>query len=232
LAQVLKQRSVVEVRRLQRHDPNFPDRLERRMGDGAPEAVEFLGTAAVLNPPILGLICSVSCPGSVIIRIYEAVRALRDAGVVVCGGFHSPMERECLDFLVRGRQLVVFCPATGVRHVTLADYVQLALCDGRLVVLSPFGDDVERATPWHGLYRNRVVAALSDALFVPHAVPDGKVFANAKEALGRGQPVITFDDTANRHLIDAGAHPTDVSGLVAYAVHAVLAGVGTTRSHR
>jgi len=32
-------------------------------------------------------------------KTFDAIRELRDTGVVVAGGFHSPMERECLDFL-------------------------------------------------------------------------------------------------------------------------------------
>jgi len=209
----------METRRVRRGGVDYPSAL-KRLGEKAPDTIEFLGTQRVPERPILGLICSVSCPGSIIIKIYEAVRALRDAGVVVCGGFHSPMEQECLHFLVRGRQSVVLCAATGLRQVTINDQARPAFHGGRLVVLSPFGDEVEKAMPWHGSYRNDVVAALSDVLFVPYADPTGKVFANAKQAIGRGQTVLTFDDGANRQLIDAGAYPTDVGGLIAYAVHA------------
>lgn len=205
----------MDTRRVGRCDADYPVGLER-LGKEAPPAVEFLGAQPLPGQPILGLICSVSCPGSVIIRIYDAVRALRDAGVVVCGGFHSPMEQECFDFLIRGQQAVVLCAATGLRHVVISDQGQWALRDGRLVVMSPFGDGVKKALPWHGSYRNRVVGALSDALFVPHAVPDGKACANVNEALCRNQPVYTFDDDANQHLVEAGARPTDVGGLVAY----------------
>jgi predicted AAA+ superfamily ATPase len=37
--------------------------------------------------------------------------ALREAGIPVIGGFHAPMEKECLDLLLRGTQPVVICPA-------------------------------------------------------------------------------------------------------------------------
>ena len=32
----------------------------------------------------------------------DLARALRDAGVVVVSGFHSPLERDCFEFLIRG----------------------------------------------------------------------------------------------------------------------------------
>ena len=212
---------------MRRDDAEYPSAL-KCLGNAAPSTIEFLGPQSVPDLRILGLICSVSCPGSVIIKIYEVVRALRDAGVVVCGGFHSPMEQECLDFLIRGRQTVVLRAATGLRHLALSEQAQSARRDGRLVVMSPFGDEVETATPWHGSYRNGVVAALSDALFVPHADPKGKVLVNAKQAIDCGQTVLTFDDRANQQLIDLGAHPTNVEGLLA-SVSRLVFGTSTGR---
>jgi hypothetical protein len=61
-----------------------------------------LGDRTVLRHPCLALICSVQCPGSVVIKTFDAIRELRDAGIVAAGGFHSPMEKECLEFLLRG----------------------------------------------------------------------------------------------------------------------------------
>ncbi len=162
----------------------------------------------------LGLICSVRCPGSIIIQTYDAIRALRDAGTVVAGGFHSPMEVECLDFLLRGPQAVVLCVATGVKHVVLEAESQRAHLDSRLCVLSPFDDDVERAMPEHGARRNDLVAAIADVVFVPHAAPGGKAEKNAIRAVGRGQTVLTLADTANEHLIRAGAQAISVSELI------------------
>jgi HEPN domain-containing protein len=35
-------------------------------------------------------------------------------GVTVVGGFHAPMERECLTILLRGAQPVILCPARNI----------------------------------------------------------------------------------------------------------------------
>ena len=45
------------------------------------------GDPALLTRPLLGLVCSVQCPGSIILKLYDAIRELRDAGVTVIGGF-------------------------------------------------------------------------------------------------------------------------------------------------
>jgi hypothetical protein len=62
------------------------------------ESLHCIGNRDILSQKCLALICSIQCLGSVVIKTFDAIRELRDAGIVVVGGFHSPMERECLDF--------------------------------------------------------------------------------------------------------------------------------------
>jgi len=59
----------------------------------------------------------VQCSGIIILKTFDAIRMLRDKGIVVIGGFHSPMERECLDLLQRGNQPVILCSAKGLNRL-------------------------------------------------------------------------------------------------------------------
>lgn len=86
--------------------------------------VHGIGDRAILKRRCLGLICSVQCPGSVVIKTFDAIRELRDVGVVIAGGYHSPMEKECLEFLLRGKQPVIVCPATrSGRNLTPSNFL-------------------------------------------------------------------------------------------------------------
>ncbi len=76
-----------------------------------------IGDAQILNVGLLALFCSVRCPGDLILKTYDLARTLRDAGVPVIGGFHSPMEKECLRLLLRGQQPVVVCPARNIENM-------------------------------------------------------------------------------------------------------------------
>jgi len=58
------------------------------------------------------------------------------------------------------------------------------------------------------------VAALSNAVLVPHAAPGGKIWETAATGLARGQRVITFDDEENKAFIEAGAIPVEAPGIV------------------
>jgi len=186
-------------------DSEYPTVLRDRLGDDAPSCLYAMGEPSILRHRLLGLICSIQCPGSVVIKTFDAVRALRDAGVVVIGGFHSPMERECLDILLRGNQSLVLCPARGLEGLHIRQIPRRAVKECRLLVLSPFAKSIRRTTAAQAVRRNNLVAALAGAVWVPHAAPGGKTWMTVRVALEREQPIFTFDEEANKSIREIGA---------------------------
>jgi len=195
---------------LEQTDRAFPGVLRDRLGAAAPARLYAMGDPGLIAAQALGFVCSIQCPGSVILKTFEAMRSLRDAGVTVVGGFHSPMERECLDILLRGSQPVVACPARCLASLRLGPAARRALTEGRLAVVSPFPIEVRRTTAAQAVLRNDIVAALADDLFVPHAAPAGKTWAAVRAALDRQQAVWTFPVADNAALLRAGAR--DIAG--------------------
>ena len=172
-----------------------------------------IGDAKILNANLLALFCSVRCPGDLILRTYDVARALRDAGVPVIGGFHSPMEKECLRLLLRGRQPVVVCPARGLENMRIPSEWRPPLAEGRLLLLSPFSSSQRRPTADLAALRNDFVAALAHRVFIAHAAPGGKTEAFARKVLDRGKPLLTLESPANGNLLALGARaitPEDV----------------------
>jgi hypothetical protein len=117
---------------------NYPLILVERLNNAAPQNLYALGDPNILRNQLLGLICSIQCPGSIIIKTFDVIRRLRDEKVVMIGGFHSPMERECLDLLLRGAQPVILCPARSLRNLRMGKAARKALSEGRLLGLSFF----------------------------------------------------------------------------------------------
>jgi hypothetical protein len=78
------------------------------------QSLSVLGNPELLNLRLLGFLCSIRCPGNLIVQCYDLARALRDAHIPVIGGFHTPMEREALDFLIKGQQPIIICPARSL----------------------------------------------------------------------------------------------------------------------
>lgn len=123
------------------------------------------------------------------------------------GGFHSPMERECLEVLLRGTAPVVVCPARSILKMRVRPELREPLENGRLLFLSPFDDKQRRATQANAMARNRFVAALADAVFIAYAAPGGKTEDFCRKVLAWGKRVLTFDSPENAQLIPLGVTP-------------------------
>jgi predicted Rossmann fold nucleotide-binding protein DprA/Smf involved in DNA uptake len=175
--------------------------------------IDVIGDPAALDLPLLGLFSSVRCPGDAILRAYDLARELRDAGVPTVGGFHSPMEKECLDLLLRGRQPVVVCPARSLTAMRIPAAWRPAIADGRLTVVSPFDARHRRVTADLAAQRNELVAALSTALLVLHAAPGGQVEHLAQAALAESTPVFVAVPERAQDLVATGAAPATTAAM-------------------
>lgn len=90
-------------------DARYPARLRERLRESAPAQVTVLGNLDVLALPKTALFCSACSPGHTILAAYDQATRWRDAGRCIISGFHSPVEKECLRILLRGRQPVIVC---------------------------------------------------------------------------------------------------------------------------
>jgi predicted Rossmann fold nucleotide-binding protein DprA/Smf involved in DNA uptake len=194
--------------------PDFPGILRR-----APEATGCsrfwaIGDVKILRNPLLGLLCSIRCPGRVIVQTYDLARALRDAGVPVIGGFHSPMEKECLDFLLRGKQPVIVCPARSITNMRMPSAWRKACDEGRLLILSPFAPKHGRISTLLAEKRNRFISFLADQFFVPYAAPGSRTEQLCQGLISAGKQVYTFGSEKKSIIVRAGAVPITVDRLV------------------
>lgn len=201
------ERALNEVARLQRGAAVYPPGLAGYLGDAAPDSIAARGNLDILRRHKLAFFCSVKCPGSLILQTYDVACALRDAGVTVISGFQSPMEKECLTLLLRGSQPVIICLARGIERMRLTRDWREPLAQGRLLLLSPFGEKHRRPTEKLAVARNEFVAAIADGALFAHAEPGGKADGLFHRVLGWGKPTFTLDDQANAHLFALGTQP-------------------------
>lgn len=184
----------------------FRHRFLAVTADAAPE-IQAAGPIEALRQPSTGLFCSSQCPGSIVLKTFDAITRMRDKGGILIGGFHSVMEQECLSILLRGRQPVIWVPARSIAGMRLKPELVPAFKEDRLLILSPFPPQYARITAALSEQRNRFVASLCDRVFIPHAAPNGQTFALAQSLLQAGLQVDTFDDPSNADLIALGVTP-------------------------
>ncbi len=124
-------------------------------GDG----LRGIGNPVLWNGRKLGVLCSRNAP-----HIGRIPRSF-----LYFGGWHSPKEKEILDWLLEKGRKGIACPAWGIDGSIGAKYLS-PLRENRLLVLEMRnrGGDLVAAEQ-----RNRFVIEHAGELFVPHATPGG-----------------------------------------------------------
>jgi predicted Rossmann fold nucleotide-binding protein DprA/Smf involved in DNA uptake len=170
-------------------DSRYPARLRERLGAAASLELTALGNLDLLAQPKTALFCSAKCPGSVILPTYDQAAKWRDTGRCVIGGFHSPVEKECLHILLRGDAPVILCPARAMLTRLPAQWA-IAVASGRMLILSAFAATATRITAELAARRNEFVAALADEVFIAHATAGGSLENLARKIRGWAIPEI------------------------------------------
>lgn len=173
---------------LTQSDRGFPLCLSRRLGPDTPFGFAVVGSPTPVSCPMTAFFCSKETPGSTILKAFDQAAAWRDADTCVISGFHSPVERQCLDILLRGQQHIVMVLARSMPALRLPPAQREALEAGRLTVLSPFTAGEARATAELARQRNRVVAALAGRVVFGFVAPGGSLAGLRAELQAWGTP--------------------------------------------
>jgi len=175
---------------IDRSSPAFPVLLIERLGTEAPVRLWATGSLDLLSVPKTALFCSRACPGHAILKAMDQAQQWRDEGRCVISGFHSPIEKECLNILLRGVQPMIICPARGLERMRIPKQWRRGIDTGRILILSPFDPSQHRLTAALSDQRNRLVAALADDIYFVHVAPAGRIARFVEQVSGWGIPKI------------------------------------------
>ena len=200
------------IQHITQTDPNYPKRLKNYLKTEAPETIWTCGninllptTDAAFNGKLWALFCSKKCPGELILKTHDLAQKFKEKGIPTIGGYHSPVEKECLRVLLRGSQPILLCPARNIENMQLKSAWKDAFAEERLLILSIFEN--KRSTAALASQRNAFVAALADKICIAHAAEDSKTLEFAQMITTWGKPVFTFETEANDALFQLGAQP-------------------------
>ena len=163
-----------------------------------------IGDSRILSTSKTGLLCSLQCPANLIVAMHDLAFWWRTSAKTIISGFHSPVEKEALRILLRGKGKIIVCPARSIDGMRIPAAWRSSLEDGRLLILSPFAAKHRRLTEKLARQRNKFVAAMADKVFIAHASPGGKLETLAKEIVTLDKPCYTFQSEHNRNLLELG----------------------------
>jgi predicted Rossmann fold nucleotide-binding protein DprA/Smf involved in DNA uptake len=196
----------MSIAKIHNGDPRYPASLARFLGSKAPGVVSLLGNPYLLESKSLGFFSSASCPDDIAVNTYLLAQHLRRSRMTIISGFHSPVEQESLTILLSATPPIIICPTREIESMRVPIDYKEAFESGRLLFLSPFSEK-RRASKDMAVYRNRVVAALADEVFIAYAERAGKLHSFCRELVSWGKRVYTFSSRLNKDLIAMGATP-------------------------
>lgn len=196
------------------NDAAYPAVIKSLLGEDFPSAISISGNPDLLSGTKLALFCSGSCPIELLPRTDDLIQTIKQAGLTVISGFHSPVENYCLGKLLGEKQAVIICPARSLNKLRVRTEYKEALEKGHLLFISSFRSHRHRSDIRMALKRNRWVAALADKVLIPYAAPGSKTEQFCNEILRWKKPLFTIESDLNRNLIGLGAKPFRIQELV------------------
>lgn len=139
--------------------------------------METLGNISMLGFKKIGYFASSNIASlSVLPTLDWAAEVAKHEDVAIVSGFHSKMEREVLDFLLRGKCGIVCVLARSI-YKKIPDKFCKAYNAGRVLFISPFETSATRASRHLCQQRNEYVASISDELVFSSLTPNSSLFS-------------------------------------------------------
>lgn len=133
--------------------------------------METLGNTSLLDRKKIGYFASGTIASlSVLPTLDWAAEVAKREDVAVVSGFHSKMEREVLDFLLRGKCGIICVLARSI-YKKIPDKYFEAYNAGRVLFIAPFKTTATMTSRHLCQLRNEFVASISDELVFSSLTP-------------------------------------------------------------
>ena len=136
--------------------------------------MEYFGNKEILKNYKVGFLCSRKVPANIILKTYDWAIEQRDKGICIVSGFHSKIEKDVFEILLKGEQPIIMILARALKKRWEKD-VQECINNDRLLIISPFDSNVKRITSATAIERNKLVIDLSDEMYIPFSRANGNI---------------------------------------------------------
>ncbi len=138
--------------------------------------METLGNISLLDCRKIGYFASGTIAYlSVLPTLDWATEVARREDVAVVSGFHSKMEREVLDFLIRGKCGIICVLARSI-YKKIPEKYREAYNAGRVLFIAPFKTSATMTSRLLCQRRNEYAASISDELVLSSLTPNSSLY--------------------------------------------------------
>ena len=141
------------------------------------------GNTELLKLRKTAFLCSRDIPASVVLQCYDWAIEQRNLDNCVISGFHSKIEKDVFHYLLAGKQPIIMVLARGIKN-SIEPEIKKAIDDGRLLLVTPFAEDVKQITAATAEIRNRFMIELADEVVIGFASKGGmleSMIANVRD---------------------------------------------------
>ena len=136
--------------------------------------LKLFGNKKLLDKHKTAFLCSRKCPSDIILKSLDWAKEKKDRGECVISGFHSQIEKDVFNILLKGNQPIILVLARGMKKRWPAE-IKEAIENNRLLIISPFDDSVRYITQETANRRNEIMAELADEIFLAYYTEGGNL---------------------------------------------------------
>lgn len=132
------------------------------------------GNKDILKENKTAFLCSQKCPAHIVLKSYDWAKEQRENGQCIVCGIHSQIEKDVFEILLRGKQTLILVLARGMKTRWEPEIVK-AVEENRLLVVSPFDENVKRVSRITAKKKNETIIELGDSIVVGFATEGGQL---------------------------------------------------------
>lgn len=127
--------------------------------------IRYIGERSILKGKTIGFLSSSKISLEHSLKCKEWVRQkIKNNEIIICGNINS-IEREIVNILLDSKQLFILVLANGFKSNT-NEKISQAIDENRILILTPFEEEVVAYTKETAHVRNRLIIKLSKELYV------------------------------------------------------------------
>jgi predicted Rossmann fold nucleotide-binding protein DprA/Smf involved in DNA uptake len=142
--------------------------------------LSYFGNKNIIKNHKTAFLCSRKCPSEIIIKSLDWARDKKNDGDCIISGFHSRIEKDVFNILMKGKQPIILVLARGMKKHWPVE-IKKAIEEERLLAISPFDKNVKYITQETANIRNEIMTEIADEIFLAYYTRNGNLHELVKK---------------------------------------------------